>query len=281
MIFLWLFLLFVLYIILLDYLAKRAYAYEKKPHTRTPANFDIPFEEVYIPAVDGGQLYGWWISAKPDAPTLILIHGWSRNIGRVLPYIRHLHPQGYNLLAIDARNHGSSSKITAPTVGTFTEDLLAAVEYVAEKNASTRIGLVGLSIGGGASIAAAGQDKRIQATVTVGAMAHPLELMKAHFVQRRIPSFFATSLFTYMRLRYRIDYEKIAPINHIPNADGKILIVHGEDDETVPVAHGQRLASTNPRSATLWEIPAKGHSDCHRHPDFWARVDSFLSENLQ
>ena len=141
--------------------------------------------------------------------------------------------------------------------------------------------MIGLSIGGGASIAAAGQDKRIQATVTVGAISHPVELMKAHFAQRHIPGFVAAALFVYMRLRFGIDYERIAPINHIPHANGKILIVHGENDETVPLAQGRALAAANPTNAALWVVPAKGHSDCHFAPDFWEKVDAFLAENLK
>ncbi|MBT3337970.1 MAG: alpha/beta fold hydrolase [Anaerolineae bacterium] len=281
MLFFWLFLLLIIFIIILDLFSRRAYAYEKRPHRKTPEKYGISFEEVHIPVAEGGQLYGWWIPSTPDAPTLILIHGWSRNIERVLPYIRNLYPRGYNLLAIDARKHGSSSEITAPTVGTFTEDVLAAVKYVGEKNASTQIGLIGLSIGGGASIAAAGQNQRIQAAVTVGAMAHPLSLMAAHFEERHIPKFIASALFLYLRIRFGIDYEKIAPLNHISNATGKILLVHGVDDETVPLAHGHMLAAANPASASLWEVPAKGHSDCHLHPDFWEKISAFLDKNLK
>ena len=281
MIFLWLIpVLLILYTILLDWLSKKAYAYEKTPHKKSPANYEIDFDEVRIPVPQGGELYGWWIAGNPEMPILLLVHGWSRNVERVLPYVRHLHPLGYNLLAIDMRNHGSSSTLEAPTVGTFTEDVLAAVEYLAAQNPSMTLGLIGLSLGGGASIAASGQDQRIQATVTVGAIAHPIELMKAHFAERNIPGFLVTSLFLYMRLRYGIDYERIAPINHIPNAAGTLLIVHGENDETVPLAHAHKLAAANPTHARLWVVPAKGHSDCHLHPEFWARVDEFLAENL-
>ena len=273
--------IFVLYIVLLDYLSKRAYTYEKKAHRKSPANFNIPFKEVRIPAKDNGELYGWWIPAKPEMPTLLLIHGWSRNVERVLPYIRYLHPLGYNLLAIDVRNHGSSSAIEAPTVGTFTEDAFAAINYLVEQNPSITLGLIGLSLGGGASIAAAGQDKRIQATITVGAISHPVALMKEHFAQRNIPNFLVASLFLYMRLRFGIDYERIAPVNHIPNADGKLLIVHGENDETVPLAQGHQLAAANSTHARLWVVPAKGHSDCHLHPEFWSHVDEFLAKTLK
>lgn len=271
--------LLIAYIILLGYLSKKAYAYKKVAHRKSPADFGIDFDEERIPS-QGGELYGWWVPGNPEKPTLLLVHGWSRNVERMLPYIRHLHPLGYNLLAIDVRNHGSSSVIEAPTVGTFTEDVQAAIKYLVAQNPSITLGLIGLSLGGGASIAAAGQDERIQATVTVGAIAHPVELMRTHFAQRNVPGFLANSLLLYMRLRYGIDYEQIAPINHIANAKGKLLIIHGENDETVPLAHGRKLAAANPANARLWVVPAKGHSDCRLHPDFWTNVDEFLAENL-
>ena len=191
--------------------------------------------------------------------------------------MRKLHAFGYIVIAIEGRNHGNSSTLGGRT---FTEDILAAVDFLAAKNPSMTLGVIGLSIGGGAVIAAAGQDERIQAAITVGAISHPIDLMKAHFAERHIPGFLVSSLFVYMRLRFGIDYERIAPINHIPNAEGKILLIHGEDDETVPLAHGRKLAAANPTSARLWVAPAKGHSDCHLHPEFWARLDQFLTENL-
>ena len=81
----WLLLLVPIYLVALDFLSKRAYAYEKKPHRKSPANFEIPFDEVRIPVSQGGSLYGWWIPANPEKPTLVLIHGWSRNVERQQP----------------------------------------------------------------------------------------------------------------------------------------------------------------------------------------------------
>ncbi len=278
----WITISIVIIAFLFDRGIEKMYAYKIKPHRNTPAKFEIPFEEIQIPAKDGGSLYGWWIPALPDAPTLILIHGWSRNVERMMVYIRELHPQGYNLLVFDARNHGSSTHIKHPTVASFTEDVLSAVDYLKAKKkvTSPRIGLIGLSIGGGASIAAAGQDERIQAAVTVGALSHPIRVMRAQFEERHVPQFIGTLLFGYMRLRYKIDFEKISPVNHIPNAKAKIMLIHGENDETIPLSQADDLLAANPEKTQLWVVPEKGHSDCHFHPEFWERVSLFLKENL-
>lgn len=265
---------------LLDALIDRMYAYKVEPHHVTPAEYGIPFEEVRIPAGDGGALYGWWIASTPAAPALILLHGWGRNLARTLPYIQALYLLGYNLLAFDARNHGSSTPVKNPTVGTFAQDAGAAIEFLHQRGV-TQIGLIGLSVGGGAVINAAAQEKRIRAVITVGAISHPVALMKYEFSKRHVPEFLASFLLNYMRRRYGLDFDAIAPLNNIPRAEADFLIIHGANDQTVPLAQGQALAAAGkPDRTRLWIVPEKGHSDCHIHPQFWEKVGSFLQETI-
>ena len=279
----WLSLFLLLLIISMDQLINKMYRYEKKPHLITPEEHNIPFEEILIPTNKNSQLYSWWIPASPDAPTIILLHGWGRNLSRMMPYIQQLHPLGYNLLAFDARNHGSSSPTKHPTVGTFSEDILAVLDFLSKSDliSSDNIGILGLSIGGGAAINAAGWDKRIQSVITVGALSHPMTLMKLEFQKRHIPDFIATIILGYMRFRFSLDFDKIAPVNNIPKANAAFLLIHGDEDETVPLTHGQALAEAgNPEQTRLWLVPGKGHSNCHNHPDFWENVEMFLKETL-
>jgi pimeloyl-ACP methyl ester carboxylesterase len=265
---------------ILDILIDRMYAYKIEPHHVTPEKYGIPFEEVHIPAADEAYLYGWWIPTAPAAPTLILLHGWGRNLARTLPYIQALHPLGYSLLAFDARNHGSSSPVAQPTVGTFAQDVLSAIAFL-RKRGMTRMGLVGLSVGGGAVIDAAGWEKSIRTVITVGAISHPVALMKYEFSKRHVPGFLASFLLDYMRRRYDLDFDAIAPLNNIARAEADFLIIHGENDQTVPLAQGQALAAAGrPEKTRLWVVPEKGHSDCHVHPQFWEKVSAFLQETL-
>ncbi|MDO8464875.1 MAG: alpha/beta fold hydrolase, partial [Gallionella sp.] len=266
----------------LDALIDRMYDYKKEKHQFTPEKYDLSFDEVDIPATDGARLYGWWIPASPHAPTLILLHGWGRNLSRTMPYIQALHLLGYNLLAFDARNHGSSSPVEHPTVGTFSQDALSAVKFLRSNQPGTNeIGMVGLSVGGGASINAAGWDERIRAVVTVGAISHPVAVMKYEFRKRRIPAFAASFLLAYMRWRYRLDFDAIAPLNNIPKSNADFLLIHGGHDETVPLEQAQALsAAGKPAKTRLWIVPEKGHSDCNTHPLFWENVGAFLQETL-
>lgn len=279
----WILIVPLLLIFSIDQLIERMYRYEIKTHHITPEKFEIPFKEIRIPSVKDSQLYSWWIPSSPDAPTLILLHGWGRNLARVMPYIEKFHPLGYNLLAFDARNHGSSSAIKHPTVGTFSEDILAVVDFLANTGltSSDSIGILGLSIGGGAAINAAGWDDRIKSVVTIGALSHPVAVMNYEFHKRHIPNIIAKAILGYMRLRFRLDFDKIAPLKNITQADAAILLIHGDEDETVPLTQGQALEEAgDPTRTHLWVMPGKGHSNCHDHPDFWEKVDEFLKETL-
>jgi pimeloyl-ACP methyl ester carboxylesterase len=268
----------------LDMLIGRMYRYDRQVPRVTPAKFDLPFDEIRIPMAGDAYLAAWWIPSKrADAPTLVLLHGWGRNRARMMPHIQKLHPLGYNLLVFDARNHGASSDLPRPNVGTFTEDLLAAVDFAARnaENPAAGIGVFGLSIGGGAAVSAAGQDARIRCAVTVGAISHPVAVMRYGFERKGIPDFIGSLLLGYMRLRYRLDFEKIAPLTHIPRAEGKILLIHGDQDDVVPLKQAQDLAAAgDPQKVQLWVVPGKGHSNCNTHPEFWPRVTDFLKDAL-
>lgn len=284
MTFIWIMLGLILIVIAMDLTIRRVYHYPKKPHETTPAAFGLLFEEIRFPTRNNRRLYGWWVPAGTRASdstaTLILVHGWGRNVGRMMPYIEELHSRGYDLLAFDLRAHGSSDPEQYPNLLKFSEDIRAAVDFVASRTSgeSERIGVIGLSVGGGATIHAAAADNRIKHAVTVGALAHPVDVMRLEFTSRHVPYVpLGWLMLAYLQLRMGVNFDRIAPVNVIQHAASRILLVHGEQDVVVPVEQGKRLRDAgNPVSTSLWTVPGRGHSDCHSHPDFWSRIESFL-----
>lgn len=283
----WTLLGLIIFFGLLELFIKHLYRYPKKPHQTTPAESEIQFKEIRFPTQNHCELYGWWIPANitssNQASTLILVHGWGRNVERMMTYIQKLHSKHYNLLAFDLRNHGSSDPDKYPNLLKFSEDIRAAVDFVVKQNSVTeQIGVIGLSIGGSAAIHAASFDQRIKHVVTIGALAHPIDVMKLEFQKKHIPYYPLVWLFfKYMQFKIGINFEQIAPVNNIRNATAKILLIHGIQDSVVPIEQGEKLKNAGKSETThLWVIPNKGHSDCHYHPEFWEKVDSFLPETI-
>jgi len=266
----------------------RVYTNRRQTHTTSPASLDIPFEEVYFPTKRGRRLCGWWVAGrggkKEPAPVLILVHGWSRNMERLLPYIREFYARGFRMLAFDARNHGSSDRDGHSSMVKFAQDIRAAIDFAEERNKGQTppIGVVGLSIGGAATLYASGLDPRIRSAVTVGAFAHPADLMRREFRRRHIPYYpFVWLLFRYMEWRIGLTFEEIAPINNIIRTAAPVLLVHGDKDRVVPVQDARRLKEAVPSDRVrLWIIAGRGHSDCHMESGFWKRMTGFFEETL-
>ncbi len=272
-------------VILLDILINLLYRYPIRKHEATPAAENIPFEEVRFPTRKGKTLYGWWIpAAEPPRPTIILMHGWGQNIGKMLPAISKLAGLGANILAFDLRNHGSSDPDEYPNLLKFSEDLRAAVEYISgnRSEATDQIAVLGFSVGGGAAIHASAHDARITSVITVGAMARPIDVMRYEMGKRHIPYLpVGWLILRYAELRIGIDFDDIAPVNNIARSNAEIFLIHGEQDRVVPVSQAHKLvAAGKPGNVHLWIIPDKGHNDCTYHPEFQSKVEDFLRRTL-
>lgn len=270
------------------FLASYSYKFKKEENKYTPAKYGYDFQEINIPTKNNKYLYGWWVPAEnsnnENKPTIILVHGWSRNVDRVMSFIKQLHPAGYNLLAFDSRCHGKSDDDKFSSMLKFTEDICAAIDF-SEKlpNVDTkRVGILGLSIGGAASIYAAALDKRIKSVVTGGAFAHPTSVMEIEFKKRKIPYYpFIWFIFKYMEFRIGAKFDEIAPSNNIAKSDASMFLVHGINDTTVPIEQADELYQAgNPDKVKLWKVEGKSHSDCNHHPDFWGNVLDFYKTTL-
>ncbi len=282
MIFVWIIIFLLVAVLILFLFITRSFKNPVRPHDKTPADFNIPFEEIRIPANNNCSLYGWWVPGNKTAPTIILVHGWGRNAGRMMPYIRALHKEGYNLMAFDSRNHGSSDRESFSTMLKFSEDIRSTIDYGVEQEfVKDHVGLIGLSIGGAASIHASAFDERIQAVITVGAFANPKEVMVKQLKDHHIPAPLIWLTLRYLERKVGFKFQDIAPELHIGRSHASILLIHGEEDVTVPVEQAEKLFNNAPKGkARLWRIPGRGHSDCNFEEGFWEKITAFLQANL-
>ncbi len=270
------------------HLLARGYRNPKRPHRKTPTDAGISFREVTFPTQNDCRLYGWWIPKttreSSRAPVIVLVHGWGQNVEFFLPLIKILHSRGFHLLAFDARNHGSSESDGYSNMLKFAEDILAAVDFVRKDFNTWKewIGVIGFSIGGAAAIYAAAHEPRIRRVVTIGAFAHPAEVMKVELRKRHIPYFpVVWLLFQYIQFKIGARFKHIAPMNNIARASAKILLVHGTEDKIVPVEQALVLQEYgNPERTRLWLVEHAGHFDCLNHPEIPRRLSEFLEKGF-
>jgi uncharacterized protein len=64
----------------------------------------------------------------------------------------------------------------------------------------------------------------------------------------------------YTKARYNLNLNEASPLTAIRQSKTPTLLIHGLMDENTPPEHSSRLADASRRSATLWLVPAAGHT---------------------
>ena len=247
------------------------------PHRRDPSRSGIGFETVRIPTAGGKSLHAWWVPAgAAGAPCLVLVHGWGRNVERLLPWIELLHPAGFDLLAFDARHHGSSDQDGYASMLKFSEDVRAAVAWADARKGVREVGVLGLSVGGSAAIHAASEEPRIAAVATVGSFADPSDARATIGPYWWILAPGLPLAFRLIERRIGFRFRDVAPERVIGKARARFLLIHGTDDVVVPVSNARRLAAAGDSKVQTWIIRGRGHSDPHREPGMAERLVTFF-----
>ena len=272
-------------VLLINIILIRGFKNPRRPHEKFPSDVGLDYSEIHFPTENGVQLYGWWIPAptKP-APLVILTHGWGQNQGIWLPVMKSLHEAGFHILSFDARNHGRSAGDGYANMLKFARDILHALKYARETfgDSVSWYALMGFSIGGAATIYAAARAPEVKRVVTLGAFAHPAQIMREGFRTRHVPYFpIVWSLFRMIEWRIGARLDDIAPMNNIHNIQGELLLVHGKNDRTVPVENVHLLYDRAPRDRTRMVIlEGCEHSNCLSLQAFAEVAIPFLKEGM-
>ena len=239
---------------------------ERLPLAGTPADRGLRFETVAFSPPDVPiTLRAWWIPAPGPKAAIVMVHGGgddnrSHPHSEGLALARDLVAHEYAVLSVDLRNYGESDAAPSGQV-TFGDDeandVIGAVDWLAIRQPSIRVGAFGYSMGGEAALYAAARDPRIEAVVTEGTFADSREVA-LRFVSA------ATGLPRFVLAPFLWSAEHV---HGFPLGRGRaidvagriaprpVLLIHNEADPIVPVAHAKQLAAAIP-SAETWITPA-------------------------
>jgi pimeloyl-ACP methyl ester carboxylesterase len=205
-----------------------------------------------VPSSDQQQrIELWWLPhADPGAPTLLYLHGTFRNLSQNKHKIDALREAGFAVLAVDYRGWGQSTAIT-PSEQTILQDAqLAWAELTQREPRPDQRVIYGHSMGSGVAVdLASGLATRTDygALILESAFTSFADIAREAGFWARVLSWFST--------------ERFASIDKIARVQAPVLMIHGQQDRTIPIALGQQLfaAVTAPKQ---WLAVEKGqHSD--------------------
>ena len=263
----------------------------QEQHDRTVALVDRlrarPYEPVSILSHDGLRLCGRYCHQAEGAHLVILCHGYRGTPVRDFCGGADIcFSEGFNVLLIEHRAHGSSEGHTISYGINESRDVLAWTEYaVGRFGDGVKILLAGISMGAATVLMASGLDlpPNVKGIIADCPYSSPSAIIKkVTATDMHIP---VRAAYPFVRLAARLygnfSLDDGGAIEAVRRTPVPILLIHGEADTFVPTEMSREIAAANPGMIELHTFPGAGHGtsfvvDRERYvrlvTDFTARV---------
>jgi uncharacterized protein len=274
----------------------RAFTLVSAGHTDPVPPADLTLEDLrFSVGADVGpspvkdvELAAWTVHTVHGAPAVVLVHGFKTSREEMVPWARFLHVAGYNVLLLDTRGCGKSGGSTVGLGATEPHDISQAVAAAQDQFGTTRVAVLGISLGAGAVILAAADDPNISAVIADSAWTdQDFQLARLSFLQvgpLRVP--LPPYGITAVNVLVGADVTKARPLQAIGRISPRpVLLIHSADDDnaTTPVEGARELFAAAGEPKQLWVAARGGHVGAiNAFPDeYRARVIAFLREALR
>lgn len=236
-------------------------------------------------ATPGGQrIFGWFVKGKTGHGAIILLHALRADRRSMVGRARFLSKAGYAVLLIDLQAHGENPGPHITFGLSESRDVRAAVGYLKSRLPGERIGVIGASLGGAASLLG-DQPLPVHALVLEAVYTTIEEAVKNRLALRfgDAGRYLAPLLLWQMNFRLGVDPARLSPIDRIGRISSPVLVIAGEVDRHTTIAQSRALyeRATDPKS--LWVIDGAGHLNFHSHAGtaYEDRVLGFFKAHLR
>jgi len=202
-------------------------------------------EEVWIDCDDGNRIHGLYWPASEGRPTILFFHGNAQSVYEWCLIMGELAPAECGLLLVDYPGYGKST-------GEPNEQAL----YAAGRGCLTWLEEQGIGLG---DIVI--QGKSLGGGVTAE-IAQGLALRGVIFEStfRSVPAV-VSRLLPFLPADAQFKSESYNSIDKIGNIIAPVLVIHGTNDELIPVEEGKALFDKANEPKQLYLVEGAGHND--------------------
>ena len=246
-----------------------------------PPPDDFQAATVEIDSSSGSTLAAWHLKVPDATATIILLHPVRGDRRSMLSRARMLHDAGYSTLLVDLQAHGGSpgENITMGYLERF--DVLAAVEFIRDHGPEQKIGVIGWSLGGAATLLASPDiDVLVIESVypDITRAVHNRVQMRLGPLHRLL----APLLLVQLEPRLGVAADQLRPIEQIGDLACPVLVLGGTQDLHTTSEKTQALfdAANQPKELYLFE--GATHQDLFEFDpsEYKSRVLRFVEEHL-
>lgn len=221
-------------------------------------SYSLPFEEIKLRINDKETLSAVMFKADTAKGMVIYFHGNSRNISKYAGKAKQFVERGYSVLMMDYPSYGKSTG--ALTEANIYANALRMYEIARKFFPPDNIIIYGRSLGTGvaAQLAAIRDCRRLVLEAPYYSM--------TDLAMRLIPIY-----------PYRLMLEfKFPTDEYLPKVTAPILIIHGTDDNTIPIASARRLESLLKQQDQFITVPGADHNNFDNYPRYREALDIAL-----
>jgi fermentation-respiration switch protein FrsA (DUF1100 family) len=234
------------------FLFQRRLMYFPDSQRVAPASFNLPrVQERIIETPDGEHLVSWYAPAAAGSPTILYFHGNAGNLANRSERVRRFLARGYGVLLMSYRGYSGSTGV--PSERANVADAKLAYETLRKAGVAPEdIIFYGESLGSGVAVQVAAEkqvgglvlDAPYTSIVDVAAFAYP-----------------------YLPVRPFI-FDRYETMDFLPRVTAPLLVMHGEEDRTIPVAMGKAVYAAANAPKAIVTFPRAGHSDHHLYGSY-------------
>jgi uncharacterized protein len=225
---------------------------------------DLPAQAVLFPDASGRPVHGWFVAGVQGQGAVLLLHGVRADRRAMVNRARFLHAAGYAVLLIDFQAAGESPG-DAVTFG-YREagDVKASLHYLHRRLPGEKVGIIGTSMGGAATILA---EPEVEADAVVLEQVYPtIRQATEDRLAIHLGSFgpsLAPLLLSTLHLHLGIYPEQLRPIDHIGQLAMPKLLIVGDRDRDTTIAESHAMFETASMPKELWVVHGARHVDLY------------------
>jgi fermentation-respiration switch protein FrsA (DUF1100 family) len=245
---------------------------------------DLEAVRITFASRSGAIVHGWLTNAGPGASAVLLLHPVRSNRSEMLGRARFLRRLGYAVLLIDLQAHGETVGERITFGWKESDDVAAAATFLRERFPNSKIGVIGVSLGG-AALLLANPAPKVEAVVLEAvypdidtAVRNRLRLHAGTWAES-----LSGLLLLQLSLRLGISSDQLRPIDRAGELGAPALVVSGMLDQHTTVQDARRLFAALRAPKELWLVEGAGHVNLHQFSPtlYEARIGAFLARYLE
>jgi uncharacterized protein len=245
---------------------------------------DLNAEPVTFASDSGATVHGWWCPIQNANGTVLLLPGIRANRLSMVERARFLRRAGYSVLLIDFQATGETAGDHITFGWKESRDVLAAIDFIRQADATVPVAIIGSSLGGVAALLAT-PPLKIDALV-LEEVYPTIEIATRNRMENYLGMFGRTLtplLLNQLQWRVGVSASQLHPVDHIENVKCPVFIASGENDRNTRPADTRMLVERARNPKEVWSVPNVGHVDLHRaaQQEYETRVLAFLSKSAR